>query len=233
MVSSLTPLAETDGHGTSRPAFELNNVGIVFERPSDVPLTIVSGFNLQLHQGSIHCLAGRSGSGKTSLLRVAVGLQRPSSGTVSWSGLPIHDLNPHQLAAARRAHMGYVDQGATLISELTALDNVLLPAVPSGVTAEVEQRALELLELFALRDRARQQARNLSGGERQRVAIARALLLIPTTLAVDEPTASLDRAGADAVIAALQQAARHGCAVLAASHDPALIAAADTITRLD
>ena len=120
-----------------------------------------------------------------------------------------------------------------MIGELNVLDNVLLPAVPTGISTATQQRALELLTLFGLGHHARHSARNLSGGERQRVAIARALLLSPTTLAVDEPTASLDRAGADSVIQALREATRHGCAVLAASHDPALIAAADTTTHLD
>lgn len=228
-----SPLSVKSEHGTSGPALCLESIDIAFERPAEEPLTIVTGFNLALHRGAMHCLAGRSGSGKTSLLRVAAGLQQPTSGTVSWIGQPLRDLTPQQLAGARRSHMGYVDQGATLIGELNVIDNVLLPAVPTGVTAEAEERALELLALFHLRDRARQQVRSLSGGERQRVAIARALLLSPTALAVDEPTASLDRASAGTVIAALQQAARDGCAVLVASHDPALIAAAGTNTQLD
>ncbi|WP_448062283.1 ABC transporter ATP-binding protein [Cellulomonas hominis] len=218
---------------TAPAALELSDIAIVFPRPPDAPLTIVSGFTLQIRPGSMHCLAGRSGSGKTSLLRVAVALLAPTAGTVAWAGAPVHELTADQLSTARRTHMGYVDQGATVIGELNVLDNVLLPAVPTGISTATQQRALELLTLFGLGHHARHSARNLSGGERQRVAIARALLLSPTTLAVDEPTASLDRAGADSVIQALREATRHGCAVLAASHDPALIAAADTTTHLD
>lgn len=223
----------TEERETTTPALELAGVDIVFQRPTDTPLTIVSGFDLRLRPGSMHCLAGRSGSGKTSLLRVIVGLVAPTSGTVSWAGTPLHELSPQQLPAARRRHMGYVDQGATVIGELSVLDNVLLPAVPTGITPTVEQRALDLLALFGLHDIAPHSARDLSGGERQRVAITRALLPAPTALAVDEPTASLDRAGADSVIHALRQAAGHGSTIIAASHDPALIDAADSTTHLD
>ena len=97
----------------------------------------------------------------------------------------------------------------------------------------MEARAHALLELFGLAEQARQQTRTLSGGERQRVAIARSLLLAPTTIAVDEPTASLDRESATRVIAALRAAANLGSAILLASHDPALIAEADSVTRLE
>jgi ABC-type lipoprotein export system ATPase subunit len=213
-------------------ALELDGIEITFDG-TDAPLTVVRGFDLVVAPGSIHCLAGRSGSGKTSLLRVAVGLAAPTDGRVRWGGQSIDELSADALSVARRKHMGYVDQGATAISDLTVRDNVLLPAVPEGITDATMRRADDLLELFALRPRANRPAGILSGGERQRLAIARALLLEPSTIAFDEPTASLDRAAADTVIAAITTAARHGCAILVASHDPAVIAAASSRTHLD
>lgn len=128
--------------------------------------------------------------------------------------------------------MGYVDQGATVIEELTVLDNVLIPAMPEGITTEITDRADALLELFGLAPARRQKARSLSGGERQRLAIVRALLLQPSAVALDEPTASLDRRTADTVIEAMHTAAESGAAVLVASHDPEVINAAHTVTRL-
>lgn len=214
-------------------ALEMTDVTVRFTRPNDEPLTIMSGMNLSVPAGTIHALAGRSGSGKTTLLQVAVGAMKPDTGTVTWNGLQIDGLTYRELAAARRAHMGYIDQGATAIDELTALDNVLLPAVPLRAVSQMQDRAHELLSMFGLSARARQRARSLSGGERQRLAIARALLLEPTAIAIDEPTASLDRDSAETVIEALQQLTSAGTAVIVASHDDAVVAASDTVTRLE
>lgn len=223
----------TAAAATAEPALSLRDIVITFERTHLEPLHLFTGFNLDVSPGTLHCLSGRSGSGKTSLLRVAVALTTPTRGTVAWGQQRVDDLDAAALSRARRGHVSYVDQGATAIDELTALDNVLLPAIPTGITVDIEDRAHELLDAFGLRPRATQRAGNLSGGERQRIALARALLLRPQILAVDEPTASLDRASADRVIAALHAAAGHGTAVLAASHDRALIAGADIDTPLD
>ena len=217
---------------TIPPAITLEAITVTYTRGDGEPLTIVEDFNLTIPAGTIHCLAGRSGSGKTTLLRVAVATLTPDTGTVAWAGTRLDALDPDQLAAARRNHMAYVDQGATVIEELTVLDNALLPAIPIGLTPDLEERAHALLAALGLGTRTRQRARTLSGGERQRLAIARALLLQPTAIALDEPTASLDRTAAATVIDALHEAAASGAAVLVASHDPAVIDAATTVTPL-
>jgi ABC-type lipoprotein export system ATPase subunit len=217
----------------SATALRMDDVDVSFPRPGQTPLVIVTDFQLCLPAGQLHCLAGRSGSGKTSLLRVAVALAAPAKGSVYWHGRRVDDLTGDELAGARRGHMSYVDQGATVIEQLTVLDNVLLPAVPDGIDRAAEDRARELLELFGLQPRTSAAAGTLSGGERQRLALARALLLRPGLIAVDEPTASLDRATADLVIDALRLVVAEGAAVLAASHDQGLIDVADTTTRLD
>lgn len=215
------------------PAIELTGITVRFERTGQEPLTVVEDVYLNVVGGAIHCLAGRSGSGKTTLLSVATGAIAPTAGTVSWGGKPITGLSETALAAARRHQLAYVDQEATAIGELTVLDNVLLPAIAARKAASLEDRAHELLESFGLGAHARQRARSVSGGERQRMALARALLMGPTAIALDEPTSSLDRNSADTVIEALRQATSHGAAVLVASHDPGVINAADSMTRLD
>ncbi|GFZ91841.1 ABC transporter ATP-binding protein [Nesterenkonia alkaliphila] len=214
------------------PAVELDRVTIRYTEADGNERVIVEDFSLTVPRGAVHCLAGRSGSGKTSLLRVATATQTPDSGEVRWAETPVVGLNHKQLAAARRKHMGYVDQGATVIEELTVLDNVLIPAMPEGITPAITERAHELLGRFGLAAAARQKARSLSGGERQRLAIVRGLLLEPTALAMDEPTASLDRSTADTVIEAMHTAAASGAALLVASHDPEVISSAHTVTRL-
>lgn len=214
------------------PAVALSGVTIQYERPGDEPLSIVRDYDLSLERGRMHCLAGRSGSGKTSILRVAAGLVPPASGRVTWAGLEITGLSDDVVTARRRSHVGYLDQRGSLVPGLTALENVLLPAVPDRRTRDLSRAARDILHRLGVGPRATHYPDRLSGGERQRVAFARALLLGPAVVMADEPTASLDRGTADQLIALLRTLAEDGIAVLVASHDEHLIAAADTRTHL-
>ncbi len=213
-------------------ALELTDVSIAFARPGAQPLRILEGYSLSLQAGKLHCLAGRSGSGKTSILRVAAGLRRPTAGTVSWTGQALHDLPDDRVTAMRRERVGYLDQGGALVEGMSALENVLLPAVPERRVKQLRPRAESLLAELGVADRAAHRPHRLSGGERQRVALARALLLEPAIVMADEPTASLDRATADEVIAVLRSLAGRGVALLVAAHDPNIVSAADSHTEL-
>lgn len=214
------------------PAVELRGVTIQYERPGQEALEIVTDYDLVLDRGAMHCLAGRSGSGKTSILRVAAGLVPPTSGAVTWEGLEVTGLADDVITTRRRHHIGYLDQRDRLIPGLTALENVLLPAVPDRRTRDLARRARDLLDRLGVGGRRDHYPERLSGGERQRVAFARALLLDPAVIMADEPTASLDRASADAVIRMLSDLAADGHAVLVASHDGHLIDAAGSRTTL-
>jgi ABC-type lipoprotein export system ATPase subunit len=230
-----TTSPESPGGGilaTDAPAVDLLAVAIRYPRPGDEPLTIVENYDLRMVAGDFHSFAGRSGSGKTSILRVAAGLVPPTEGRVLWQGLEITGLADDVITARRRRHVGYLDQGGNLVPGLTALENVLLPAVPDRRTRELARKARDILNELGVGDRASHYPDRLSGGERQRVALARALVLDPAVVMADEPTASLDRASADALIALLRRLADRGTAVLVASHDPNLIAAADSRTDL-
>lgn len=213
-------------------ALELRAVSIRFERSGLEPLAIVDDYDLSLRSGTMHCLAGRSGSGKTSILRVAAGLVQPASGEVIWAGDSLAGLKDDAITTRRRDTVGYLDQGGVLIPGLTALENVLLPAVPSRRSKSLSRRAYELLGSLGVAERAGSYPEKLSGGERQRVALARALLLEPTIVMADEPTASLDRSSADSVIRMLRTLADQGITVLVAAHDQHLIDAADSRTML-
>ena len=214
------------------PALDLRGVAIRYDRPGEEPITIADGYDLRMAAGDFHCLAGRSGSGKTSILRVAAGLVPPTEGRVLWQGLEITGLADDVITARRRRHVGYLDQRGNLVPGLTALENVLLPAVPDRRTRELARKARDLLQELGVGARAAHYPERLSGGERQRVALARALVLGPAVVMADEPTASLDRASADALITLLRRLAERGTAVLVASHDPNLIAAAGSRTEL-
>ncbi|MEO7122264.1 MAG: ATP-binding cassette domain-containing protein [Lacisediminihabitans sp.] len=213
-------------------ALELRAVTIHYERASQAPLAIVDDYDLTLRAGQMHCLAGRSGSGKTSILRVAAGLVRPTSGEVIWAGSSLSGAKDDEITTRRRDAVGYLDQGGVLVPGLTALENVLLPAVPRRRSKELVRRGTELLERLGVADRAGSYPDKLSGGERQRVALARALLLEPAIVMADEPTASLDRASADSVIRMLRSLTDEGIVVLVAAHDQHLIDAADSRTML-
>ncbi|MDE2607035.1 MAG: ATP-binding cassette domain-containing protein [Burkholderiales bacterium] len=139
----------------------------------------VDGADLAVEEGAFHCLVGRSGCGKTTLLKIAAGLLAPDSGRVVFHGGP--------------RDIGFVFQSPTLLEWLTAIDNVLLPvSLHHRPTGEERARALQLLQQLGLGEQARKQPRQLSGGQQSRVALARALILQPKLLLLDEPFAALD-----------------------------------------
>ncbi len=209
---------------------ELTGIDIVVGQPA---ITIARNFSISLLPGQFHGIRGRSGSGKTSILRVAAGLREPTAGTVSWEGAPIADLNRDERARRRRQLIGYVDQQANLIDGFTVLENVLMPAVPGRKTKESKARAMELLSALGVAGKTADTVDTLSGGERQRVALARALLLSPPILIADEPTASLDRRTANTVIDLLGDYAAAGNALLVAAHDAAIFTKTDHIYDID
>ncbi|MFT4469727.1 ABC transporter ATP-binding protein [Arthrobacter sulfonylureivorans] len=211
---------------------ELRGITIRYDGGAE-PLVIAEDFDLGLEAGTMHCLAGRSGSGKTSILTVAAGLQEPTAGEVFWQGDALSTMDDDQISDRRRALIGYVDQGGALIDGMSALENVLLPAVPDGQVEERTEMAKDLLDLVGLGRRMRHRPGQLSGGERQRVAIARALILGTKVLVVDEPTANLDREQANKIIHILKDTTQDGIAVLVASHDQELIKAADSSTKMN
>ncbi|MEL4317915.1 ATP-binding cassette domain-containing protein [Leifsonia sp. YIM 134122] len=211
---------------------EFDDVTVAYPRPHDAPLILVSGCDITVRPGRLHCVAGRSGSGKTSILRVAAGLVAPSEGRVLWDGLDLAGVDDDAVTRLRRDRVGFLDQAGSLLDGMSVLENVLVPAVPARRVRELGERALALLDEVGIADRASARPAELSGGERQRAALARALLLSPQLLIVDEPTAALDRASADGIIDLLVAQRDADVAVLVASHDPHLIDAADARTHL-
>ncbi len=220
---------------TTEIALEVKGVDIYFTDTQGAKVEIAMNMNFTLSQGGSLCFVGRSGSGKTSILRVIAGLVRPQAGKLSWWGEDLTKLTDNERRNIRRKRIGYVDQAATLVPDLSALENVLLPVVPDGskVVREREDRAHDLLRAFGLEGRAFNRPSTLSGGEKQRVAIARALVNAPDLLIVDEPTASLDVAWADEIIRLLGEYQHDGCAILVASHDEAVVSASDAVIQVE
>jgi lipoprotein-releasing system ATP-binding protein len=196
----------------------------------DRALEILHGVDLELRHGEVLALIGPSGAGKSTLLHVLGLLDRPTEGRVLLEGQSAWELPLAARARLRNAKIGFVFQFYHLLSELDAVENVLLPSMialsRTGFArrrAELRQRAEELLARFGLDARLRHRPAQLSGGERQRVALARALFHDPPILIADEPTGNLDRATGEKVldlIFAEQQ--RRGISLLLVTHDERL-----------
>jgi lipoprotein-releasing system ATP-binding protein len=159
-------------------------------------------------------VTGPSGSGKTTLLQLIGAMDRPDAGEVRVNGRELGGLDEAARAAFRNREVGFVFQAHHLLPQLTALENVLVPAWAGTVTAEVSERARHLLARVGLAERMEHFPGQLSGGERQRVALARALVLSPCLLLADEPTGALDRANALALIDLLLELNREERATL-------------------
>jgi len=215
-----------DGSGDGEVVARLRGVGRrLGER------TVVDAVDLDVVTGRLLVVRGPSGSGKSTLLRLLVGLDRPDAGRVELAGTDLAALDRSGLAALRRAVAAVVGQDARPAETLSALANLELARAVRGLPPDPDgdRRRLAALGLAPLADR---QVRLLSGGERQRVAVARALATGARLLVLDEPTSQLDEARAEQLAAALVAAARAGAAVVATSHDPTLVAAADDLLDL-
>ncbi len=171
--------------------------------------------------GDFCALQGVSGCGKSSLLLCVGGLLRPDSGSVTVADRSLYELSPDERATFRAENIGFVFQQFHLIPYLNVLQNILTAAIgPNGhATAAAREKAMRLIERFALSDRQKHRTGNLSTGERQRVALARALMNEPKVILADEPTGNLDAANADVVLEHLHQFAYDGGIVLLATHD--------------
>jgi putative ABC transport system ATP-binding protein len=183
--------------------------------------TAVREVSLAIEPGRVTALRGPSGSGKTTLLGLIGGLTRPSQGRVRLDGRDISALSERFLTELRRATFGFVFQQFQLIRGLSVLENVMLPATPTGRPhAEVRARALELLDSLELGGRVETKSQWLSGGEAQRVAIARALINDPKVILADEPTSHLDSALSRQILTILARLRGEGRTVILSSHDP-------------
>jgi lipoprotein-releasing system ATP-binding protein len=190
-------------------------------KSGDKILHVLGGVNVDLRAGEIVGLVGPSGSGKSSLLHSAGLLERPTSGQVIIEGQSAWDLNDGERSALRRRALGFVYQFHHLLAEFTALDNVALPLMISGVNQKsAREEAERLLTRMGLAARLHHQPSQMSGGEQQRVAIARAVANKPKVLLADEPTGNLDPNTSESVFKALFDLARaEGAGALIATHN--------------
>ncbi len=199
----------------------LEGVTKIFNQGRHNEVTAVRDVDLEIADGRVTVLRGPSGSGKTTVLTLIGCLARPTSGRIRIDGEMISGLPERFLADVRRRTFGFVFQKFNLIRGLSALENVVLPAMPMGTPHRaLVARAHGLIDHFGLGDRAELAVEHLSGGEAQRIAIARALINDPAVIVADEPTASLDGERVAQFLAIADELKRSGKTVLITSHDP-------------
>ena len=197
-------------------------------------LEVVKGVSLTIDAGEFVCLVGKSGCGKTTLLSLLSGLEKPTKGRVILNGKEMNGASEDVLALFRRENVGFIFQSFNLIPTLSAWENAALPLFPLKMTNEDRRkRATELLGKMELGHRIEHLPSALSGGEKQRVAIARALINNPKIIFADEPTGNLDTATGDAIMNILNKLHKEeGVAILMVTHEDELAKTANRLIRM-
>jgi putative ABC transport system ATP-binding protein len=225
------------GHQFTPPLFyaagmlTLNNVSKHYE--GSQPRTVLRAVNLELRAGECVAVMGESGVGKSTLLNLAAGLDRPDSGQIVFDGRDFATLDDDAATLVRRRKMGFVFQAFHVLPNLSAAQNVALPLLLNGARAkDAAVRAAAALASVGLDGRENAPPRELSGGELQRVAIARALVHEPLLVLADEPTGNLDHDTAMRTLQLLRELTRRSTGVLLVTHSAAVAATADRVLRL-
>lgn len=198
----------------------------------DAVITAADNVDLDITTGSTTALVGASGSGKSTLLHLIGALDRPDTGTITVEGTDITRLRGKKAAAYRRT-VGFVFQRFNLLPTLTVLDNITIPLIPTGLTAEGRDRAHQLITAIGLEGRENTLATRLSGGQQQRVAIARGLITRPRLVLADEPTGNLDTdTGTEIIDLLLALPATYRTTLIIATHDTVLAARCDRTVHI-
>ena len=192
-------------------------------KSGDEDVYALDGISLTINKGEFLSILGPSGSGKSTLMNVLGCLDKPSSGHYHLEDSDVSALSCNQLAAIRNTKIGFVFQSFNLLEYATALENVALPLVYSGVNAKIRRaKAAELLKRVGLGDRMNHKPNQLSGGQKHRVAIARALANDPQIILADEPTGALDSKSGAEIEALFNELHQEGCTLIIVTHDNAL-----------
>ncbi len=204
-------------------------------RNAEVPVVVFSGLELEVEKGEMLAIVGPSGIGKSTLLHLLGGLDRPDSGRVKVDERELTEMTPDALARFRNRNVGFVFQFHHLLPEFTAVENVAMPGwIGKMPEAEALKRASDLLSDLGLDARAHHYPSQLSGGEQQRVAIARALLVDPILFLADEPTGNLDLETSERVFDLMRECHnKRGLTSVIVTHNPDLAARCDRILEMN
>jgi len=205
------------------PIIEIKDVVKTFP-VGDTEITILKGISLQVKKGEFLSIVGPSGNGKSTLLNMITGIDRPSSGEIIVTGQLIHKMSEDRLAAWRGGHVGIIFQFFQMLPALSLLQNVILPMDLANKYSPKErrERAAHLLDIVGLSDQIHKLPSAVSGGQQQRAAIARALANDPALLVADEPTGNLDSATSHDVFDLFNEVVSQGKTMLMVTHDKEL-----------
>ncbi len=193
----------------------------------------LKNISVDIHRNEYVALMGPSGSGKSTLMNLLGCLDTPTSGTYMLNGINVSQMTDSELATVRNREIGFVFQTFNLLPRLSALDNVALPLVYSGMSrSDREERASHVLDIVGLGDRMTHKPNELSGGQRQRVAIARALVNNPAIILADEPTGNLDTKTSIEIMEIFESIQDNGNTVILVTHEPDIAEHAHRIIRL-
>ncbi len=211
---------------------DVEGVSKVHQR-GQLTVTALRDITCQIPAHSFTFILGPSGSGKSTLLYLLGGLDEPTTGMIRIDGKPVTGMLPAERDRFRREDVGFIFQSFNLLSNLNALENVLVPFFPQGATAEHRREARALLERLGLGDRLEHRPGQLSGGEQQRVAIARALLKKPKLILADEPTGELDTENSRLILQDLRNACQQqGATVVVVTHEQEFVRSGDNLIRI-
>ena len=207
---------------------------VVREFPAgESKVRVLKGINLTIRRGEMVAIVGASGSGKSTLMNILGCLDRPSSGSYKVSGKETSQLSADELSSLRRDHFGFIFQRYHLLGELTALDNVEIPAIYAGRSPhEREKRAAALLQRLGMGERITHRPGQLSGGQQQRVSIARALMNNGEVILADEPTGALDSHSGEEVLRILEEIHAEGRTIIIVTHDMSVAKKAERIIEI-
>jgi lipoprotein-releasing system ATP-binding protein len=196
---------------------------------------VIKDVSFEVKKGEFLAIMGKSGSGKSTLLYLLSTMDTDYTGEIVINGVNVSNKDQNQLASFRNSNIGFVFQFHYLLPEFSALENIMLPALKQQTKSkeEIREKAMGLLNMFELKDRAFNKAGKLSGGEQQRVAVARALINDPVVVMGDEPTGNLDSKNANIVFDIFRALAKErGQTIIAVTHDDEFAANCDRIIEL-
>ena len=213
------------------PVIQVKNLYKIY-RVGENKVRALNGVDLTIYRGEFCSIVGTSGSGKSTMLNMLAGLEKPTKGEIVIAGQHLEKMNENQLVKFRREHVGFIFQSFQLVSELTVEQNIAFPLLldyRKPKASDVE----EILELLGLTERRNHLPSQLSGGQQQRVAIGRALITKPKLILADEPTGNLDSKNSQDVIDLLTKASRHyQQTILMITHNNGLTSMVDRVLRV-
>lgn len=218
---------------TLNPLISIKNVRKIY-RMGEEKIVALDDISLDIYKGEIVCFLGKSGSGKSTFLNMVAGLEKPTKGSITIGGVPLHKLNEDEVTLFRQKNIGFIFQAYNLLPMLTTFENVVYPLLLRGMSKkDREERAKKVIAEVGLEGYENRKPNQMSGGQQQRVGIARALVVNPKIIFADEPTGNLDTKTTDSVMnIILDRARKNNQTLIIVTHDNSIAEYADKVVTI-